>query len=566
MGRLCFSEEERADPVLEKPIAQVEIVEKKLEAAERKAGVKKKQVQVKQAEVPEAIPSSAKPLGDSVKQPPAQRLQFEQVNLPSSSRKPSQLAKALHAEISRQVSASNEDENVGVEAAQLADQASTTVLRGMEQVRVAQKQHRQGQVERATQHLDRANIRFLQTAHARDAPQTNSQSFAHQHQKRAIRRAYMEAKAGRHGTTSGVASTARKAVRDTEKASRRAVQRGLHRPKTILLGLLAMLLLFVCNSISACAPLGQTLVNTLVIGAYPATEEDVQAAERVYAAKERALQDEISRYEVFHPGYDEYRVTAQEIWHDPYVLLAIISACFDGEAWTIDDAYPIIERYFSLQYILTEQVETVTRYHDDEAHTPYEYTICTVTLKNRDLSHLLVYTMSHHTMGMYALYMSTHGQMEGIFAGNPHATPLKGPMLYDIPQETLDADPTFAALMEEANKYVDYPYVWGGASPETSFDCSGFVSYVFTNSGVYNTGRLGATGLYHLCTEVPMEEVRPGDLVFFQGTMGEDVGGITHVGIYVGDNKMIHCGSPIGYADLAEAYWRKHFFGYGRIP
>ncbi len=543
MGRLCFSEEERADPALEKPIAQVEKAEKKLEAAERKAGVKKKQVQARQAEVPEAIPSSAKPPGDGVKQLPAQRLQFEQVNLPSSSRKPSQLAKTLHAEISRQVSASNEDENVGVEAAQLADQASTNALRGMEQVRVAQKQHRQGQVERATQHLDRANIRYLQTTHARDAPQTNSHSMAHQHQKRAIRRAYMDAKAGWHGAASGAASTARKAVRDTEKASRRAVQRGLRRPKTILLGLLAMLLLFVWNSISACAPLAQTLVNTLVIGAYPATEEDVRAAERVYAARERALQEEISRYEVFHPGYDEYRVTAQEIWHDPYVLLAIISACFDGEAWTIDDAYPIIERYFNLQYILTEQVETVTRYHDDEAHTPYEYTICTVTLENRDLSHLPVYTMSHHTMGMYALYMSTHGQMEGIFAGNPHATPLKDPMLYDIPQETLDADPNFAALMEEATKYIGYPYVWGGASPETSFDCSGFVSYVFTNSGVYNTGRLGATGLYHLCTEVPTEEVRPGDLVFFQGTMGEDVGGITHVGIYVGDNKMIHCGS-----------------------
>ena len=144
--------------------------------------------------------------------------------------------------------------------------------------------------------------------------------------------------------------------------------------------------------------------------------------------------------------------------------------------------------------------------------------------------------------------------------------PLRDPTLYDIPQETLDADPSFAALMEEATKYIGYPYVWGGASPETSFDCSGFVSYVFTTSGVCNTGRLGAKGLRSLCRTVPDDQAQPGDVVFFEGTMGEDVAGITHCGIYVGNGMMLHCGNPIGYADLSDAYWQTHFHSFGRVP
>ncbi len=148
----------------------------------------------------------------------------------------------------------------------------------------------------------------------------------------------------------------------------------------------------------------------------------------------------------------------------------------------------------------------------------------------------------------------------------PQKKKTKAPTLYDIPQGLLDADPAFAALMEEANKYVGYPYVWGGSNPRTSFDCSGFVSWVFTETGVSNTGRKGATGLYKLCTEVAAEDARPGDLVFFKGTMGPDVPGVTHVGIYVGNGWMIHCGDPIGYADLTQGKWPKRFFTFGRLP
>ena len=356
----------------------------------------------------------------------------------------------------------------------------------------------------------------------------------------------------------------------------------------ILLGLLGGMLLLVMGAVQSCTPLAQSVLESVVIGTYPATEDDVRAAERAYLAKEQELKYEMDHYQEVHPGYDEYHVDQEEIWHNPYVLIAIISAYYDGQEWDMDKAMPVINKYFDLQYIVTEEVVTETRYRTEtqsgtrwvtdpdtgesrlESYTydeevPYEYTICNVTLENYDLSHTPVISMSHHTMGMYALYMATHGNMEGIFHGK-YAVPLKDPYIYDIPQETLDADPIFARLMEEANKYVGYPYVWGGSSPETSFDCSGFVSYVYTNSGVYNTGRLGARGLHSLCRTVTEDEVKPGDLVFFAGTMGEKVDGITHVGIYVGNHHMIHCGSPCGYADLNDSYWQQHFFSYGRVP
>ena len=360
----------------------------------------------------------------------------------------------------------------------------------------------------------------------------------------------------------------------------------------LLWGALGLLLCLVMNSVSSCVPLTQSVVNSFVIGTYPATEEDVLAAERAYRSMEQELQDELDHYETRHPGHDEYRYELQEIWHDPYALIAIVSAYHGGEEWTIGSAYGTLERYFQLQYILTETIERETRYRTEtrtgyreetdpetgeitrvpyqyEAQIPYAYTICNVKLVNKNLSHLPVYTMSRKNMGLYALYMSTLGNMPDLFRNNPHASELKDPLLYDIPEDVLAVDEQFARLIEEAELYLGYPYVWGGDSPDTSFDCSGFISYVFTNSGVYDTGRLGATGLYGICSKITSQEARPGDLIFFEGTLGEGVDGndgITHVGLYVGDGMMLHCGNPVSYADLSRDYWQTHFYGYGRIP
>ena len=189
-------------------------------------------------------------------------------------------------------------------------------------------------------------------------------------------------------------------------------------------------------------------------------------------------------------------------------------------------------------------------------------------LENKNLSHLPVVSMSHHTMGMYALYMATLGNYPDLFAGKPHASQLKEPMEYEVPEAYKQADPKFAKLIEVGERYIGYPYVWGGDSPETSFDCSGFISWIFKESGVRDVGRLGATSLYGVCTPIEPEEARPGDLIFFQGTLGDGVAGndgITHVALYVGDGYILNCGNPISYADLSRAYWQEHFYGFGRM-
>ena len=494
---------------------------------------------------------------------------------------------SAHDQLRRQLAKANEDDNVATSAALQGDELGTSALRLGEHAYHAHKLRPFRKAQKAEQRLDKANLRYLTARQRAENPQAASNPLSRWQQKRAIRKEYAALKAA--GVSPGGAPAAGKTVRRTGNVTGRLAEVFQSHPSSLLILLLCAMLLILMGGLQSCTPLAQSVLESLVIGTYPATEDDVRAAERVYAEMERALQDEMDHYEQVHPGYDEYHVDADEIWHDPYVLIAIISAYFDGQEWTLDSAYPVIEKYFALQYVVTQTVSTETRYRTEtrtgtqivtdpetgqqrtetytyDVQVPYAYTICEVRLENKNLSHLPVVSMSHHTMGMYALYMASHGNMEGIFSGNPHAVPLRDPTLYDIPQETLDADPAFATLMEEACKYIGYPYVWGGASPETSFDCSGFVSYVFTNSGVYNTGRLGAKGLHSLCSRVSQDEVKPGDIVFFEGTMGEDVEGITHCGIYVGNHTMLHCGNPIGFADLEDAYWQTHFHSFGRVP
>ena len=522
------------------------------------------------------------------------RLRFEETEAkpPSRLRHPvHRPIESAHEQLHQQLAEANEDDNAAVSAGLQGDRLNTSALQMGEHAYHAHKLRPYKQAQRAERALDEANLRYLEAKHRAENPQFTSNPLSRWQQKRAIRKEYAAMKTAGNavGDAGKSAAATGKPVRGAGDVAGRMAEFFQSHPSSLLIILLCAMLLILMGSLQSCTPLAQSVLESLIIGTYPATEDDVRAAERAYAAKERELQNEMDRYEQYHPGYDEYHVDADEIWHDPYVLIAIISAYFDGQEWTLDTAYPVIEKYFDLQYVVTQTVSTETRYRTEtrtgarivtdpvtgQQHTetytydvqvPYAYSICNVRLENKNLSHLPVISMSHHTMGMYALYMASHGNMEGIFSGNPYAVPLRDPTLYDIPQETLDADPSFATLMEEATRYIGYPYVWGGASPETSFDCSGFVSYVFTNSGVYNTGRLGAKGLRSLCRNVPDEQAQPGDIVFFEGTMGADVAGITHCGIYVGNGMMLHCGNPIGYADLSDAYWQTHFHSFGRVP
>lgn len=519
------------------------------------------------------------------------RLKFEEAQ----ARKPSGLShpvqktiKTAEDQLHRQIVQANEDDNIAVDAVLQADSAGQTALQAGEHAFHARSVRQYKKAWKAEKQLDKANIQFMEARQRQANPQFASNLLSRWQQKRAIRKEYAAIKAGRSKTAQTAAKGTEKAVETVRSTAARAVRTVHRHPVIVPILALGAVIMIVISSLQSFTPLAQSIIESVAVGSYPASEEDVRAAEEAYLKLEQELQDEMDNYLKYHPEYDEYEIDqADKIWHDPYVLIAIISACFDGQEWTIETAMPVIERYFHLQYIKTEKVTSETRHRMEtktgtrtvtdpvtgkkrtetytyEEEVAYTHRTAHVTLENRNLSHLPVETMSVSRLGLYALYMSSHGNMEGIFTG-PYAEPLKDPMLYDIPQETLDADPEFARLMEEANKYVGYPYVWGGSIPETSFDCSGFVSYVFTNSGVYNTGRLGATGLFNLCREVPDDEARPGDIVFFEGTMG-GVPGITHCGIYVGDNMMIHCGNPIGYANLNDSYWREHFHSFGRVP
>ena len=461
-----------------------------------------------------------------------------------------------------------EDDNTGVQAAHETEQGAESgvglVVRSARRARLNASRH----TEQAAQAI---------------RPQTppSSNPLSRWRQKRAIRRMYMTGQAA--GETARSAAQAGGAVARAKRGVKALVARS--RKTYLLAGALVALLAFVMNGLSSCAPLVQSAMQSLVIAAYPAGDEDLLAAERYYANLEKELQNELNHYASYHPGFDEYRIEADDIWHDPHALMAPISAHANGE-WTVDDAYGYMDRLFEKQYILTEDIEEETRYRQEwvtryrreedaetgkvtwvpyqvEEDVPYTYRICNVTLDNFNISHLPFYVLSREGVGRYAMYISVLGMREDLFRGNPYASTLREPGEYDIPADVME-DETFRRLIEEAEKYIGYPYVWGGDSPETSFDCSGFISYVFAASGVRDVGRLGATSLYGRCTPIAPQEARPGDLIFFEGTIsGEE--GITHVGLYVGGNHMLHCGSPIGYADLTDSYWQNHFYGYGRL-
>ena len=509
--------------------------------------------------------------GDAPQKPT--RLSFEpDLKSPHKGKGTQPVTRAVSNEVHRAIR-ENADGDIGAEAADTSLQASETTLRFGDNMHHRHEFRKFRKAERAEKQVDKANIRFLQKKDelqrsAENANPHTSNPISRAWQKRKIKKEYAAARYSRKTGSSAAYRSGKKAAKETEKDTRRVVSFvSRHKGVVIVLALGALLVFFV-QGISSLVPLMESGLSAITAGTYPAEEADVRAAERIYAQKERELQDEMDHYERYHPGYDEYVVDAQEIWHDPYALIAIISAYRGGEEWTIDDAVPIIEKYFAWQYKKTETVTSEQRYRTvivdgEETQEWFTYTTCTVKLENKILSHAPVYTMSRENMGLYALYMSTHGNMDGIFRGK-HCSELKDPTIYEVPQELLDADPNFALLIEEANKRLGYPYVWGGYTPDTSFDCSGFVSWLFTSTGVRNIGHAGAKGLYSMSQHISPEEALPGDVIFFAGTIEGD-SGITHCGLYVGNGWMVHCGSPCTYARMDDSYHKEHFYAFGRM-
>ena len=458
-----------------------------------------------------------------------------------------------------------EHENVGTEGAHRSELAAESVYRfGRRKLRKAIREHPAKAVERAESKHIKATADYCYRKTVEEHPEMQECGAVSRYlQKQKIKRQYAkQAREAVRQTAKAAEGTASVTGKLAEKVSAYIKEH----PGGLLLLLAAFLLLVVLQScMSSLVTVGNGVAGAIGASTYAAEDADLLGAEAAYCALEDELQHYLDTYTRTH-DYDEYHFDLDTIEHDPYVLLSIVCALHEGE-WTLDEVRGTLQMFFDRQYILTEDVVVEVRYRtvtrtDSEGNNydvevPYNYYICYVTLENFNLSHLPVYIMGEEKVGRYALYIATLGNRPDLFGGRPLT-----PTLYDIPESYL-SDETFAAMMAEAEKYIGYPYVWGGSSPKTSFDCSGFVSWVINHSG-WNVGRLGAQGLCNICTPVSAANVRPGDLVFFVGTY--DTPGVSHVGIYVGDGWMIHAGNPIGYVNLNTNYWQSHFYTYGRLP
>ena len=564
--RLQFSDADLAEPKLEKPIKRVKKAVAKADKAQAK--IPKKTVVKKER--------GFDPATGKVKT----QLRFEEVD---KKKPPSKLTHAVQdapanlilSQVHREVRQS-EDDNVGVEAAHKVEQAVESGGRLVQSVHRAHQLKPYRAAIRAEKKLERANLDALQKKAEIDSPTSNPVSKWQQ--KQAIKKQYAAAKHNQAAQTTAKAAenTAKAAKKAAEKAEKAGKYVWEHRRGFAIAAAILLMLAFLLNGLSSCSVIMDGVGSGIAASTYPSQDADMLGAETQYCEMEAELQCYLDTYESTH-DYDEYYFDLDTIEHDPYVLISIITALHQGE-WTLDEVQGTLQMLFDRQYILTEDVVVETRYrtetdtwtdadgntHTDTYQVPYDYYICTVTLENFNLSHVPVYIMSEEQLGMYATYMATLGNRPDLFPGSGYIGKyVEGSYTdYDIPPEALD-DEVFAAIIKEAEKYLGYPYVWGGSSPSTSFDCSGFVSWVINHSG-WDVGRLGAQGLCNICTPVPSANVKPGDLVFFTGTY--DTPGVSHVGIYVGNNMMIHCGDPISYANLNSSYWQSHFYRYGRLP
>ena len=449
-----------------------------------------------------------------------------------------------------------EQENVGTEGAHRSELVGESALRhGKRFVQKKIREHPAKAVRKAESRHIKATADYHYRMAVQEHPEMRGNALSRLLQKQKIKRQY--AKQAREAAKQG-AKAAEKTAVTTEKLAARAVGFVKRHPVGALLFVAVFLLLVMMQScMSSLATLGNGTAGAVGASTYPAEDADLLGAEAAYSGMEAELQNYLDTYTSTH-SYDEYHFDLDEIEHDPYVLLSIISAWHEGE-WTLAEVQDTLQMLFDRQYTLTETVVTETRY--DAEGAPYTWYICYVTLESENLSHLPVYIMGEEQLSRYALYMATLGNRPDLFPGSDYVGKYTGdPVEHEVPEEYL-ADETFSALLTEAEKYIGYPYVWGGSSPSTSFDCSGYLSWVLNQCG-WNVGRLGAQGLYNYCT--PTSSPQPGDLVFFVGTY--DTPGVSHCGLYVGDGWMLHCGDPISYANLNSSYWQSHFYAYGRLP
>lgn len=495
-------------------------------------------------------------------------------------------ADALSAKAHQSVRNADQDNNSGVEAAHFTEGSAEGAARAGSRFQYGRKLRQYKKLERLEKKADRDAVDSIFAERMKSDPQAGSNFFSRWRQKQAIKKEYAAAKAGAaaaENTAAGTAKAAHGTASMTEKAFQ-FVQSHSH----IIIGIAAvgLLVLVIAGSVSSCSVLINGGGNVVLGTSYTAEDEDLKGVETDYTKLEDKLRKKIDRIETDHPGYDEYRYNLAEIGHNPYELASLLTVEFEN--YTRSQVQARLQSIFEAQYELKleEKVEIRTRKETrvgyrynpitGTGHTytyqvtvQYEYKILNVTLLNRGVDYVARNSgLTDDQLQRYEVTLECRGNRDDLFAGIAFATPdgagSSGEYQdYDIPGEAL-TDEKFRKMITEAEKYLGYPYVWGGSSPSTSFDCSGFVSWVINHCGNgWNVGRQTANGLMGKCDIIPKSEAKPGDLIFFQKTY--NTSGASHVGIYVGNGMMIHCGSPISYASIETSYWRQHYYCIGRI-
>lgn len=495
-------------------------------------------------------------------------------------------ADALSAKAHQSVRNADQDNNSGVEAAHFTEGSAEGAARAGSRFQYGRKLRQYKKLERLEKKADKDAVDSIFTERMKSDPQAGSNLFSRWRQKQAIKKEYAAAKAGAaaaENTAAGTAKAAQGTANMTEKAFQ-FVQSHSH----IIIGIAAvgLLVLVIAGSVSSCSVLINGGGNVVLGTSYTAEDEDLKGAETDYTKLEDKLRKQIDRIETDHPGYDEYRYNLAEIGHNPYELASLLTVEFEN--YTRSQVQARLQSIFEAQYELKleEKVEIRTRKETrvgyrynpitGTGHTytyqvtvQYEYKILNVTLLNRGVDYVARNSgLTDDQLQRYEVTLECRGNRDDLFAGIAFATPdgagSSGEYQdYDIPGEAL-TDEKFRKMITEAEKYLGYPYVWGGSSPSTSFDCSGFVSWVINHCGNgWNVGRQTANGLMGKCDIIPKSEAKPGDLIFFQKTY--NTSGASHVGIYVGNGMMIHCGNPISYASIETNYWRQHYYCMGRI-
>ena len=502
-------------------------------------------------------------------------------------KKPGNLAAdAISAKAHQSVRNADQDNNSGVEAAHFSEGSAEGAARAGSRFQYGRKLRQYKKLERLEKKADKDAVDSIFAERMKSDPQAGSNFFSRWRQKQAIKKEYAAAKAGAaaaENTAAGTAKAAQGTASMTEKAFQ-FVQSHSH----IIIGIAAvgLLVLVIAGSVSSCSVLINGGGNVVLGTSYTAEDEDLKGVETDYTKLEDKLRKQIDRIETDHPGYDEYRYNLAEIGHNPYELASLLTVEFEN--YTRSQVQARLQSIFEAQYELKleEKVEIRTRKETrvgyrynpitGTGHTytyqvtvQYEYKILNVTLLNRGVDYVARNSgLTDDQLQRYEVTLECRGNRDDLFAGIAFATPdgagSSGEYQdYDIPGEAL-TDEKFRKMITEAEKYLGYPYVWGGSSPSTSFDCSGFVSWVINHCGNgWNVGRQTANGLMGKCDIIPKSEAKPGDLIFFQKTY--NTSGASHVGIYVGNGMMIHCGNPISYASIETNYWRQHYYCMGRI-